>query len=213
MGMGMGLILASGSPRRRMMLETSGIPLRAVRPADIDESPHPGEAPIAYARRLAREKAAAVTSPGDWILAADTVVHVGETLYDKPSSPAAAQQALRALSGVWHSVTTAWCLRWDGGPPTRLPPPGGEGLYHAHTTTAVLFRALSDAEIAHYVATGEGTDKAGGYGIQGLGAVLVEELQGSYTSVVGLPLAPVIQALRAGGILPVPPVPLPADPA
>ena len=202
----MGLILASGSPRRRMMLETSGIPIKAVRPANIDESRRPGEDPIAYARRLALEKAAAISAPGDWILAADTVVHIDDAIYGKPESPREARRFLQALSGTWHEVTTAWCLHWGGGSPlpTSLK-------FHEHVTTRVLFRALSDIEIDHYVATGEGVDKAGGYGVQGLGAVLVEEVRGSYTNVVGLPLAPVLAALSEGGIEPLPHTPgLPA---
>ena len=196
----MGLILASGSPRRRMMLTTAGIPIASVRPADIDESRRGAEDPIAYARRLALEKAGAVSAPGHWILAADTVVHIEDAIYAKPADAAEARRFLRALSGTWHEVTTAWCLRWGGGAPVPA-----SLTFHEHVTTRVLFRSLSEAEMGHYIATGEGRDKAGGYGVQGLGAVLVEELRGSYTNVVGLPLAPVLAALGDVGIRPLPP--------
>lgn len=184
----MSLVLASGSPRRRMLLTTSGISLAAVRPADIPELRQPGEAPVAFCRRLAAEKAAAVDDGTAWVLAADTIVHTDEEIFGKPVDDSDAAATLRSLSGRWHRVTSAWCL-------SR----GGAASVH-HTTTRVRFRALSEAEIACYIATGEGRDKAGSYGIQGIGAVLVQELEGSYTNVVGLPLAEVIAALAAVGI-------------
>lgn len=193
----MGLILASGSPRRREMLERCGFVLKAIRPANIDESRRPDEAPIAYARRLAVEKASTISSPGDWILSADTVVHIADEIFDKPSDDDDAFRILKALSGTWHAVTSAWCLQWGGGSPAP-----GEPRFHAHVTTRVRCRPLTDAEIVNYIRTGDGRDKAGGYGIQGRGAVLVGEVQGSYTNVVGLPLEPVVNALAQAGFIP-----------
>ncbi len=184
----MSLILASGSPRRRMLLTTSGIPL-LVRPADIPEIRRPGEPPVDFARRLAAEKAAAVSGEGAWVLAADTVVHIDDDIFGKPEDDTDAARILGRLSGRWHGVTTGWCLRR-----------GGDATVH-HTKTRVRFRPLSPVEIACYIATGEGRDKAGSYGVQGIGAVLVAELEGSYTNVVGLPLAEVLDALRGVGII------------
>ncbi|MDG1478961.1 MAG: Maf family protein [Myxococcota bacterium] len=184
----MSLILASGSPRRRMLLTTCGIPL-TVSPADIPEIRQPGEPPVDFARRLAGEKASAVGGSAAWVLAADTVVHTETDIFGKPADDADAARILRALSGRWHSVTTGWCLRQ-----------GRQQALH-HATTRVRFRTLSEVEIAGYIATGEGRDKAGSYGIQGIGAVLVAELEGSYTNVVGLPLEAVLSALAAHGII------------
>lgn len=183
----MSLILASGSPRRRMLLTTSGIPL-TVSPADIPEIQQPGEPPVAFARRLAVEKARAVGGDDAWVLAADTIVHTDADIFGKPTDDADAARILGTLSGGWHSVTTGWCLR--------------RGRQHEvhHATTRVRFRTLSPVEIACYIATGEGRDKAGSYGIQGIGAVLVAELEGSYTNVVGLPLEAVLAALSNIGI-------------
>ncbi|MFT4979119.1 MAG: septum formation protein [Myxococcota bacterium] len=186
----MGLILASGSPRRRTLLQLSGIPIAAVVPADIDESRRPGEDPITYARRLAVEKAAARPHDSAWTLAADTIVHIDSTLFGKPETPEQAAAFLTQLSGRWHEVTTAWCLQRGG------------QRFHEHTTTRVRFRDLDPVTIDNYVATGESADKAGGYGIQGLGSVLIAELHGSYTNVVGLPLVPVLAALQSVGITP-----------
>ena len=198
----MPLVLASGSPRRRQLLGTAGIALTAVRPPAIPEVRAPGEAPIAYARRLAREKAAAVNAPGAWVLAADTVVHLDDQVYEKPLDAADAARILGALSGRWHRVTTAWCLRWGGGP----RPPGARDRL-SHVTSRVRFRALSAEAIAHYVASGEGMDKAGSYGIQERGVGLIERVAGSFTTVVGLPMSPVLDALTAVGIHPEPPSP------
>ena len=127
------------------------------------------------------------------MLAADTVVHMGADIFGKPTSALNAMEVLAALSGKWHKVTTAWCL-WDG--------ISNQPTHHEHTTTRVCFRTLDAATIAVYVSTGEGLDKAGGYGIQGIGSALIEEVQGSYSNVVGLPLRPVLSALNDVGVLP-----------
>ena len=194
----MSLILASGSPRRRSMLQTCGIPIRAIRPADIDESLHDGEDPIRYACRLSIEKAGTHPAPGHWILAADTVVHTEDAVFGKPATPAEAVTILSRLSDRWHGVTTAWCLEWGGGP----QPAGVQSRYHSHTTTRVRFRALDPVTIDNYVATGDCADKAGAYGIQGLGTVLIDTVHGCYTNVVGLPLAPRGARQLRGGVSP-----------
>ena len=157
----------------------------------------PGEAPVAYARRLAREKASAVDAPGAWVLGADTVVHIGDAIYEKPVDPADAVRILSELSGRWHRVTTGWCLRWGGG-----PAPEGRPLRLGHVTTRVRFRQLGPEAIAHYVASGEGADKAGSYGIQEIGVMLVDRVVGCFTTVVGLPMTAVLGALAEVGIHP-----------
>ena len=196
----MPLVLASGSPRRRQLLGTAGIPLTAIRPPAIPEVRAPGEDPVAYARRLAREKAGAVDAPGAWVLGADTVVHLDGETYEKPEDAADATRILSALSGRWHRVTTAWCLRWGGG-----PRPAGARDRLSHVTARVRFRALTPEAIAHYVESGEGMDKAGSYGIQERGVGLIDRVVGSFTCVVGLPMDPVLDALGRVGIRPRPP--------
>jgi len=178
------LTLASASPRRRMMLEPLGYILD-VRPADIDETPLPGEAPEVYALRVAQEKVASAPSPA---LAADTVVHLDGEIFGKPTDAAHAARMLRALSGREHLVTSAFALRV------------GDTLITRAVTTKVRFRALSDAEILGYVATGEPMDKAGAYGIQGVGGFLVATIDGSYSNVVGLPLAELLDELTRLGL-------------
>jgi len=189
----MKLVLASASPRRRLLLSAVGIRPAAIRPADIDERPLTGEPAAAHVKRLAAEKAAAIPRADDEVvLAADTIVHLDDRIFGKPESEEEARATLRALSGRVHSVTTAWCLL-------------GKNEARGAESSRVHFRPLSAAEIASYVATGEGTDKAGGYGLQGLGAALVSHVEGDHSNVVGLPLPPVLTALRAEGIFPEPP--------
>jgi septum formation protein len=138
---------------------------------------------------MAREKAGAVTpEPGQWVLAADTVVHLDSEVLGKPVDRRDARRMLAALSGGWHRVTTGFCARRDGGEVSDT------------VTTRVRFRSLSAQLIASYVATQEPMDKAGAYGIQGLGSALVSEIVGSYTNVVGLPLAEVVEALALLGL-------------
>ena len=181
----MRLTLASASPRRRMMLEPLGYTLD-VRPADIDETPLPGEVPEVYALRVAQEKVASAPSPA---LAADTVVHLDGEIFGKPTDAAHAAWMLRALSGREHLVTSAFALRV------------GDALITRAVTTKVRFRALSDAEILGYVATGEPMDKAGAYGIQGRAGMFIEHLSGSYSGVMGLPLCETAQLLKRFGYL------------
>jgi septum formation protein len=172
--------LASASPRRQALLQAAGVPL-AVHPAHIDETPAAGEAPRDLVIRLARAKAAAVQ--GALVLAADTEVVLDGAVLGKPRDAAQARAMLAGLAGRAHDVLTGYCVRGRGGERAAV------------VATRVVFRALTPEEIAAYVATGEPLDKAGAYGIQGAGGFLVDRLEGSYTNVVGLPLAEVLQAL------------------
>jgi septum formation protein len=183
------IILASESPRRRQLLEMLGIPHEVV-PAAVNERPEPGELPESMAVRLAREKAQSVAQrrPEVPVLAADTVVVVDDQILGKPVDAAEAEQMLSLLSGREHRVVTA----------VALAPPGGEVL-ERYDVTRVRFRTLAPEIIAAYVATGEPLDKAGGYGVQGYGAVLIERVDGDFFSVMGLPLRLVVDLLEAAG--------------
>lgn len=184
------LLLASGSPRRLELLASLGLDCE-VAPVDIDEAPRPGEPPAECARRLAAEKAAAAAArqpPGRLVLAADTVVALGEEILGKPADAADAARMLRRLSGRRHKVHTAVAAGRGDASAVRL------------SSSEVTFRPLADREIAAYVATGEPLDKAGGYGIQGLAAVFVTRLNGSYSGVVGLPLYETAELLRSFGV-------------
>ncbi|HTK41389.1 MAG TPA: Maf family protein [Gemmatimonadales bacterium] len=178
------LILASGSPRRRQLLEMLGIEV-AIQPPHIPEIREPHELPQPYVERLAREKAASVS--GDLVLAADTTVVVEGEVLEKPADPDDALRMLRRLQGRTHQVITAIALKTSGGTLT------------ATDITAVTFRPADDAFLAAYVATGEPMDKAGAYGIQGYGAALVEGIQGDFFSVMGLPVRLVLQLLEQAG--------------
>lgn len=186
------IVLASRSPRRRALLEGLGFEL-TVLPANIPEVPLPGEDGVAYTRRLAAEKAR-ITVPkltaDQWVLAADTTVVCDGVLLEKPTDVDDAMRMLRMLRGRWHEVTTSFCwLHRDGRSVVR------------DVTTRVKFLDLPDDVLARYVATGEPMDKAGAYGIQGLGSTLCERIEGSYTCVVGLPVAAVVAALiDVGGL-------------
>lgn len=179
------ITLASGSPRRRVLLEQLGYAL-AIRPTHIDETPAPGELPLDYALRMARDKALACPATG-LVIAADTVVHDALAIFHKPTDPDDAERILAALSGRSHTVTTGTCVR--RGAETRA----------RTTSTRVWFRELSAREIRGYVATGEPLDKAGAYGIQGIGGFLVARIEGSYSNVVGLPLAEILSDVAALG--------------
>ena len=179
--------LASGSPRRRELLHALGYVFEA-RPTGIDESRRPDDDPVAHARRLAVDKAGAAPAVDQVVLAADTVVHAGEVIFDKPRSRDEARAHLVALSGGWHDVTTGVCVR------------DGESIDAFTVSTRVRLRALLDSEIERYLATGDADDKAGAYGIQSGGGVFVAEVVGSWTNVVGLPLEPTIEALDRAGV-------------
>lgn len=178
------LVLASSSPRRRHLLETLGIPI-LVQPADVQEIPLPREAPDAYARRLARDKARAV--PGRLVLGADTIVVLDDEILEKPADADHAVAMLSRLQGRTHEVITAVCLVADG--TERV----------LHDRTAVTMRPADEALLRAYVATGEPMDKAGSYGIQGPGAALIERVEGDFFSVMGLPLRLVLRLLAEAG--------------
>ncbi len=182
-------ILASGSPRRRELLGQLGLSFDVL-PAELDESVRPQERPKAYVERLAREKAVAVQSrrPGSIVLAADTSVVVDDAILGKPGADAREGAAmLRSFSGRTHQVMTGVAV-------------AAAQVQSLVVTSDVVFRALSEAEIAWYVATGEGADKAGGYALQGKAAAFISAIVGSSTSVIGLPLAEAVELLRVAGV-------------
>jgi len=182
------LILASASPRRRELLAQIGIVPDAVRPAEIDETPRPGELPRPYCIRMAREKAlAAEAGPDDLLLSADTTVAAGRRILGKPEDAAEAEAFLRLLSGRRHRVTTAVALR------------RGERLWQRSVETRVRMKRLSESELAAYLASGDWRGKAGGYAIQGPAGAFIPWISGSFTAVVGLPLAETANLLRAAG--------------
>ena len=183
------VVLASSSPRRRQLLNLIGI-AHEVRPANIDESPRPREAPRRHAERLAREKASAVSTrdPGLITIGADTVVVINRTVLGKPADGDEAARMLGLLSGREHLVITAVAVS------------RGEKLRSAIEEVRVKFRRLRDDEIQAYIATGEPMDKAGAYGIQGFGATIVERIEGDYFAVMGLPLVRLVGLLRDVGV-------------
>ena len=185
----MRLTLASASPRRLELLAQIGVVPDEVRPADIDETPLKAELPRVYAGRLAREKALAVQAEG-LVLAADTVVAVGRRILEKPIDAAEAERFLRLLSGRRHRVITGVALRH------------GDKLMAKQVETAVRFKHMSEAEIAAYIASTEWQGKAGGYAIQGLASAYIPWINGSYSNVVGLPLAEVSNMLTSAGYTP-----------
>jgi septum formation protein len=182
------VILASQSPRRRELLSLIGI-AHEVQPAHLDETPLPGELPTVHSERLAREKAALVSArePGALVIGSDTVVVVGSRILGKPGDDADARAMLRLLSGRTHMVYTAVAIARDGEVDSEV-----EGV-------SVSFRQLTDADIDAYVATGEPTDKAGAYGIQGFGSTLVDGIHGDFFAVMGLPLRRLIALCTRNG--------------
>ena len=184
------LYLASQSPRRRELLLQIGVPHQVIS-ADVTEIPLPAEAPAAYVARLAQEKALAGVAAAAVqglsplpVMGADTIVVCDGAILEKPRDAEHAAQMLRQLSAATHQVITAVALA------TR------DHCRVEMSVTDVVFRALDEAEIAAYWQTGEPCDKAGGYAIQGLGAVFVQQIRGSYSNVVGLPLEQVVVLLR-----------------
>jgi septum formation protein len=179
-------VLASTSPRRGELLGVLGIPFRAVAPVDVDETPGVGEQPVALVRRLAEAKARSVD--GDPVLAADTIVELDGEILGKPVDAEDARRMLRRLSGRVHRVHTGVAVR------------SGERLDVDVATTAVRFLALSPEAIEWYVDGGEPLDKAGAYAVQGAGGIFVEEIRGSVSNVIGLPLHTVVDLLDRVGI-------------
>jgi len=182
------LILGSGSPRRKELLAQLGLVPDAILPPDIDEDPKRGELPRPYAARLAREKAQAVPSdPDDIVLCADTTVALGRRILGKPRDAGEAAEFLTALGGRRHEVITAIAIR------------RGERLWTRESVSAVKMKRLSDAELNTYLASGDWQGKAGGYGIQGAAGAFIPWISGSFTGIVGLPLAETAALLQAAG--------------
>ena len=182
------LVLASGSPRRLELLRLLDLDPQ-VRVPHVDEQPRPGEEAVAYAARVARDKIAAVDTPGAVVLAADTTVIVDGEPLGKPADADAAAALLRRLRGRDHVVVTAVAVR-----------DADRGLSQTVVTTDVTFSWIADDTIDWYVATGEPLDKAGAYAIQGRAAAFVERINGSWTNVVGLPLTETRALLRDAGL-------------
>lgn len=182
------LVLASASPRRAALLARLGL-APEIRPTDVDETPHAGEHPEAMVQRLATDKVRAASRNDDRevVLAADTTVALDGVALGKPRDDHEAATMLRHLSGRTHTVHTAVVVR------------RGDTEVAASAATQVTFRALTDREIAWYVATGEPRDKAGAYALQGAGAVLVAAIAGSDTAVIGLPLSATAMLLQQVG--------------
>jgi septum formation protein len=183
------LVLGSASPRRQELLGQIGLVPDAVRPADIDETPLKGEAARDYVARMAREKALALDCAGDEvILSADTTVTCGRRILGKPENEKEAAEFLWLLSGRRHHVMTAIAVRT------------ADGLRERLVDTVVKFRPLSNEDVNLYLASGEWQGKAGGYAIQGRAGAFIPWLQGSFTAVVGLPLAETATLLASAGI-------------
>ena len=184
---GVELVLASASPRRRTLLEGAGL-TPEVRPAEIDETPHPDEEPLAYVARLAHAKATTVPGRNTMrpvvVVAADTTVELDGTILEKPVDRRDADRMLRLLSGCTHNCHTGVAVH-------------GRDVEEEYTvSTAVTFTRLDDLTIDWYLGTGEADDKAGAYGIQGAAAAFVESVEGSVTNVIGLPLAETLASIR-----------------
>ncbi|MEJ5975356.1 nucleoside triphosphate pyrophosphatase [Novosphingobium sp. PS1R-30] len=182
------LVLASASPRRRELIARLGLEPARIAAADIDETPHKAEVPRDYARRMAREKALAVASGGEHVLAGDTVVALGRRILPKAEDETTARHCLELMSGRRHRVLSAVALRAPDG-----------GLRERLSETVVRFKTLSREEIDGYIAGGEWHGKAGGYAIQGAAEGLIAWIEGSHSGVVGLPLYETRALLKAAG--------------
>ena len=187
----MKLVLASASPRRRALLTEAGLTFD-VTAVDLDERVRPGEQPEPYVTRLALAKARAglAQNPGVAVLGADTTVAIDNEILGKPVDDSDARRMLQQLSGRAHQVLTGVALAWRDGDRVAVD------------RTTVWFKTLSSSDIEQYVATGEPRDKAGAYAIQGLASRFVERIEGSFSNVVGLPVAVVLQLLAERGIAP-----------
>jgi septum formation protein len=186
------MILASASPRRRKLLNDLGITFD-IRPARIREQKRAGELPEVFARRLALEKAQLIAEqyPEAWVLGADTIVVLKDRILGKPEDREDAQKLLMRLTGREHEVLTGFCLASAG---ERRQAVGV-------VASRVTFGRFPAEIVAAYIRTGEPLDKAGAYGIQGLGGFLIKEIAGSYSNVVGLPLAEVVKEMLHFGII------------
>ncbi len=188
--------LGSNSPRRRALLETLGLPLVVIG-VDVDESRREDEGAEAYLERVVSDKLCAVMADergrgASAVLVADTVVLIDDDILGKPKDDDEARSMLSSLSGRSHQVRTRFALGLHG---------GARPIHVETVSTSVEFRALAPREIDRYVASGEGTDKAGAYAIQGIGSFAVRRIEGSYSNVVGLPVCEVVLALERAGLL------------
>jgi len=182
------LILGSASPRRKELLAQLGITPDAILPPDIDEDPKKGELPRPYADRVAREKVLAVMAgPDDVVLCADTTVALGRRILGKPANAGEAAAFLTALGGRRHQVITALAVR------------RGDRILTRTSESVVRMKRLSDAELNAYLASGEWQGKAGAYGIQGLAGAFIPWISGSFTGIMGLPVAETAALLTAVG--------------
>ncbi len=185
----MAFVLGSGSPRRKELLGQIGVVPDDIRAPDIDETPRAGELPRPYCQRMAREKAAAVPADADdVVLCADTTVALGRRILGKPADAAEAAAFLWAMSGRRHRVVTAVAVR------------RGDRLWERDVVSTVRMKVLSNDEVNGYLATGDWQGKAGGYGIQGPAGALIPWISGSFTGIVGLPLAETAGLLNAAGV-------------
>ncbi|WP_045389307.1 nucleoside triphosphate pyrophosphatase [Falsirhodobacter sp. alg1] len=184
----MRLILGSASPRRKELLAQLGVIPDAILPPDIDETPHKAELPRPYCARIARAKAEVVPAgPGDVILCADTTVALGRRIMGKPADKAEAAQFLLALGGRRHQVITSVVVRRD------------DRYWSRDVISDVKMKRLSDIELNAYLDSNDWQGKAGGYGIQGAASAFIPWMQGSFTGIVGLPLAETAALLAAAG--------------
>lgn len=185
------LVLASGSPRRREFLENLGLQFRVVS-SDIPEPPFEDEAPVDYALSMAEKKGTIISGmhPESWIISADTIVVTGKQVLGKPNTTEEAVSMLQSLSGQWHQVISAFCIMSQN-----------SQAYKKSVESRVKFKRLTAPEIKSYAATGECMDKAGAYAVQGIGAFMIEKIEGSYTNVVGLPLCELVDGLLSLGII------------
>jgi septum formation protein len=194
------LVLASASPRRQELLRNAGISF-VVRPTNIPEVPQPGEAPHAFAERMAREKARAVSrKPDDFVLGADTIVVVNEEMLGKPRDNDDAARMLQLLSNRTHQVITGVCLI---GSQTRTENPQLKTAFEdvRSESTLVTMQTVKDDDIRSYISTGEPMDKAGAYAIQGRASRWISRIEGDYFNVVGLPVSLVYGMLRERGVI------------
>ena len=186
------LILASKSPRRRFLLQQAGLEVSVI-PSDFDEGSVALSSPAAYVKRLAEFKALDISQkyPESWIIGADTIVLINNTVLGKPVSADEARMMLGKLSDKTHQVLTGYCICHKN-----------KALFFSDTvTTDVRFKKLTPEEIDWYIRSGEPFDKAGAYAIQGLGTFLVQRINGSYTNVVGLPVCEVLEFLIKKGVV------------
>ncbi len=186
------LILASKSPRRKYLLEQAGLTFSII-PSDFDESSVTMSEPDVYVRMLAEAKAFDISEkhPDSWVIGADTIVLIDNTILGKPASNEEARSMLKQLSGKTHQVLTGYCICCKD----------RNTVFSETAKTDVHFKSLSNAEIDWYIQTGEPFDKAGAYAIQGIGTFLVRRINGSYTNVVGLPVCEVIEFLMKNEVL------------